>query len=613
MRTPGLRVRAWVSLALCAATTTSPANGADPQPYTVEIAPSGVPGADGPIHDSSNLVSLRESSPVGPFALVTRAQEDAGRIKTALNSFGYYDAQVTIRMLGRPLDDAGLPDAIEAAPAAPIQVSIGIVPGTLFHLRRVTLTGDVPDAARESLKLDAGAPAIATEILAAQGRMLDRLRQTGHALAQVDAPVAMLDAPAHALDVSFAVRAGPRVDLGPIAIRGLDRVDEGFVRRRLLVHPGELYDPDEIERARQDLANLGVFSTVRVRTADGLDAEGRIPLIVETTERARHAVGATAAYSTDLGASAGVTFQHRNLFGQAERLDLGAAITQIGGSESRRPGYNVTAALTKPDWLARDQSITGNLQAVKESLDAYDRTALLAGVTVSRKFSDIYTASVGVTGTQERVSQEGVNRTYTLAALPIGLRVDSTGKEGLFEPTHGYKAAAIVTPTESLSARGSTYTILQLTASTYVNLGAPGRSVLAVRGVLGSVQGAATFDLPPDQRFYAGGSGTVRGYKYQSIGPRFADARPVGGTSLGAATLEFRQRFGESFGAAVFADAGNVGSTSAPFSGKLRAGVGAGARYYTAIGPIRVDIALPLQKERKDDAFELYIGIGQAF
>jgi translocation and assembly module TamA len=77
--------------------------------------------------------------------------------------------------------------------------------------------------------------------------------------------------------------------------------------------------------------------------------------------------------------------------------------------------------------------------------------------------------------------------------------------------------------------------------------------------------------------------------------------------------VEYRQRILESFGAAVFVDAGQVGTSSSPFGGQLRVGAGVGARYYTPIGPIRLDIALPLNKQRGDDAFELYIGIGQAF
>jgi translocation and assembly module TamA len=137
--------------------------------------------------------------------------------------------------------------------------------------------------------------------------------------------------------------------------------------------------------------------------------------------------------------------------------------------------------------------------------------------------------------------------------------------------------------------------------------------VLALRALIGSVQGASTFDLPPDQRFYAGGSGTIRGYKFQSVGPQFPDHNPIGGTSIDAGTIEFRQRVWGNFGAAAFVDAGQVGSTSAPFQGTVRVGAGGGVRYYTPIGPIRLDVGFPLNKMPGGDTFELYIGLGEAF
>jgi len=588
------------------------AGAADPQPYTVTIAPTGNAALDQALKDSSNLVSLRENAPVGPFALVTRARDDGGRLATALNSYGHYAARVTVQVAGRGLDDPALPTVLEAA-SAPVPVTVGIDPGPVFHLRRVTLEGQVPEQARAALGVEPGAPALAADVLAGQGRVLDALRSQGYALAKVDPPVAMLDASAQALDVSYKVDTGPQVDLGPISIGGMTRVDPAFVRRRLLVSQGERFDPAKIEKARQDLAQLGVFATVRARAAEQVDAAGQLPLAFDLTERPRHAVGFTAEYSTDLGASAGATFQHRNLFGQAEQLNLGAAVTQLGGSASRGSGYNVTAALVKPDVWRRDQSVTVNLQAIKENLDAYNRTAELAGVTLSRKFAQVWTGSVGVQAQQSLITQEGVQRSYTLLGLPLGLRYDSTGPEGLFEPTHGIKAAAAATPTQVLVGRQATFTILQVSGSTYISLGAPGRSIIALRGLIGSVQGASTFDLPPDERFYAGGGGTVRGYKYQSIGPRFASNRPTGGTSISAATVEYRQRFGESFGAAVFLDAGQVSSSSTGFGSGLRAGAGVGARYYTPIGPVRLDVAVPLNKRSGDDSFELYIGIGQAF
>ena len=137
--------------------------------------------------------------------------------------------------------------------------------------------------------------------------------------------------------------------------------------------------------------------------------------------------------------------------------------------------------------------------------------------------------------------------------------------------------------------------------------------MLALRGLIGERGGANQFDLPPDKRFYAGGSATVRGYKYQSVGPQFPDRNPQGGTAVTAGTVEFRQRILGNYGVAVFADAGQVTANGPPFAGSWHVGVGAGARYYTPIGPIRLDVAFPLNRQPGGDSFELYIGIGQAF
>ncbi len=601
------------------------ADAADPQPYTVTIAPTNEPPLDAALHDSASLVSLAGKAPVGPFALVTRAKSDIDRLKTALGSFGHYDGTVAIHILGKDIDDPTLPDALDAA-TGPVEVQVAVNPGPMYHLRALAITGPSDPTslaeARAALKLAPGDPARAADVLQAGARMADALQSSGHALAKVGDPQATLVPSAHALDVSWRIDAGPRVDLGPITVEGLDRVNESYVRRRLSIHQGEQYDPAKIEAARQDLAAQGVFATVRARAAATLDAAGQIPIAIDVTERPRHVVGATAAYSTDLGASAGVTWSHRNLFGNAEKLDLAAAITQLGGTASKGQGYNVTAALTKPDVFTRDQSVTVSLQAIKENLDAYDRTAVLAGVQVNRKLTGTLSATAGIQAQQSRITQEGITRDYTLLGLPIGLKYDDTGPGGLFEPTHGIKAALAGTPTASLAhsqGSASNFTILQLTASTYLDPGrwfgaAEGRSIIALRGIVGTIQGASTFQVPPDERFYAGGSGTVRGYKYQSVGPKFAaDLNPTGGTSLAAATIEYRQRILDSFGAVIFADAGQVGTSSSPFGGQLRAGAGVGARYYTPIGPIRLDVALPLNRQRGDDAFELYIGIGQSF
>ena len=596
--------------------TQPPARAADPQPYTVTIGSSGDGAIDGALRDSSTLISLNTSAPVGPFALVTRAQGDVTRLQAALQSYGYYASKVSVLVDGRALDDPGLPDELAArAAATPTAVTVAVERGPLFHLRRVTVEGDVTAAERAKLGIAAGDPALAASVLAAQGNLLGALRENGHALARVGAPDAVETPAERVIDVTLHADPGPRVAIGTITVDGLAVTNDSYVRRRLLVRPGEPYSPTTIERARQDLAAAGIFNAVNATIPTRLAPDGTIPLVFTVSERLRHAVSFNLAFATDTGATGGATFTYRNVFGNGETLTLGAAVTQAErGAQIRAPGYNVNVTFIQPDWLTRDQTLTTNAGYVKENLYAYSRTAALAGVSLSRKLSNEWSVSAGLTGVQERVTQERRTQNYELLQLPLGVTYDSTGPEGLFNPTHGIKAKLTVTPTQPFGNNSSFFALTQLSASTYLNLASTeGRSVLALRGIVGSALGATTFQIPPDQRFYAGGSATVRGYRFQSAGPRFADFRPTGGSSLTAATVEYRQRFGESFGAVVFADVGQVGQTSAPFSGTLFEGVGVGGRYYTSIGPIRFDIAIPLDKRRKDELLEAYIGLGQAF
>ena len=93
----------------------------------------------------------------------------------------------------------------------------------------------------------------------------------------------------------------------------------------------------------------------------------------------------------------------------------------------------------------------------------------------------------------------------------------------MLDPTQGIRAAIMLTPTESLGTPGATFLLAQVSGSTYLDFSGNGRSVLALRGLIGQASGVGVFGIPPDQRFYAGGSGTVRGYRYQTLGPQFPD------------------------------------------------------------------------------------------
>jgi len=596
---------------------------ADPPSYQVAFPKTGNRALDAALRASSQLEALRQKGAVEPLALVLRAQGDLPRLKTVLESFGYYQGRIGIAIDERPLDDPGLPDHIATLPAgtkAVITVTAEL--GPLYRVGRVKVEGDLPEGMRERLGIAPGAPAVAKDILAGRDRLLGALLEEGRALARVDAPVAEEDPARQVLDLTFKVDAGPRVDLGEIRVTGLRAVNEAFVRNRILVRTGEQFNPGSIERARQDLLSVGVFSGVTARLDEQLDASGRLPLTFDVQERPGRVLGLSAAYSTDLGASVGANWSHRNLFGNAEQLNFSASLINLGGTAATDVGYSLTGQFIKPDFLRRDQSLELKLGALKQHLEAYDQTAIQAGATLSRKLTPRWTGSVGLSATQEQITQQGVTRDFTLLGIPIGLRFDSTGRANpLADPTRGIVGNATTTPTYSLGsgdAGNEFFTLMQVSTAAYVdlarfNFASEGRSVIAMRVLAGKAFGASQFDLPPDQRFYGGGSATVRGFRYQSIGPRFDDGKPAGGTSIDAAGIELRQRLFGDFGAVAFVDAGHVSDSGDLFRGKAAVGAGIGVRYYSAIGPLRLDLAVPITKVPGNDLFQVYIGLGQAF
>jgi translocation and assembly module TamA len=637
-----------------------PAYAADPQSYRVDLVSTGIGDLNATLKATSDLLTLRKSAPVGPYALIGRARSDLDRLKTVLESYGYYQSNVTITIDGLAIDDPTLGDELTSRAAkddARVKVTFSL--GPLYQLRRVDIDGQIPTSVQGKLGLAPGAPAVASQVLAAGDRLQTALEDEGYAFAKVDPPIAHEDPANRVLDVSFHVVTGARVDIGQININGLKLMHESFVRRRLLLHTGEQYGASKVEKARKDLLGLGVFTSITVQVGTAVDSAGQVPITFTVRERLQHTVSLNAAYSTDLGGSSGVTWTNRDFSGKADSLILATSVLNLGGTASTGVGYDVSAKYLLPELGHRDQTLQLAVEAINQSLEAYDQKAITFGATLTRKFSPVWTASVGLTAEIESIEQEGYfNRTcpasgctaltyppeevvsgcttagceqevfttnlltshYELLALPLSVIYNSTGLDSPIEdPTHGVRASLSEAPTLSIGTKNARFFITQGNVSYYFdlhNLGLtqdPGRSVIALRALAGLADGAGEYSLPPDQRFYAGGSGTIRGYRYQSVGPLFPDENPIGGTAINAGSAEYRQRIGQNLGFAVFVDAGQVSQDVNPLDSTLRFGTGAGVRYYTPIGPIRLDFAVPINKIPGGDAFEVYIGLGQAF
>jgi translocation and assembly module TamA len=584
---------------------------ANPVDYTVKFTPSGDKELDGLLRQTSSLVSLEKKLPAAPFALIGRARADSAQFIIVLHSLGYDAGSVAISIDGKALTDAGLLDALTSAPQQPpVEVVITPEKGPLYHLGQIKFS-QLPPGVDLPAGLKPGDPARAQPVLAATPAMVSALHDAGYAFATVSPPFAVADDATHSLNVSYTVNPGPHVDIGPISFDGLTRTDASFLRRHIALRPGQPYSDTSLSSARNSLLGLGVFSSVTAVPATTENPPGQVPIAFRVVEQKRHAVSLGAAYATDTGISVSTSWEDRNVFHRAETLTISAALSGLGGSATTAPGYDLKGVFAKPDYYSRGQTLTLTLEALKQSLQAYDQTALLGSAVLSRPLTPHLTATYGLGFVTENIKQEGTSRDYVLLQVPLALLYDTTNS--LLEPTRGIRGTLSVTPTHPLAGDASNYFIFQASASTYIAVENNARGVIALRALVGTIQGASQFQVPPDQRFYAGGTSTVRGYTYQSVGPLFADDNPQGGTAIDAGTIEFRQHIFGNFGVVPFVDAGQVSAQSRPFKGTLAIGAGIGARYYTGIGPIRIDFAVPVKKTPDSGSFALYIGLGEAF
>lgn len=601
--------------------------------------------------DASSLKSLQKTRQVGPYALAGRIRSDYERVMGALRSRGYYAGRVHIAVKsGDKIIDGEDPQLASFLLSLPheqkvlCEISAELGPqfkvGELFFVPSQEKAGvSILSLKRETLtqgewaivKSHEGDPAIAADILGIPDRLLSYLQEQGYAQATISTPKALVNLDKKTVDIGFYLNRGPKVVIGSISLNGLKTVKADYIYRRLTIREGQLYQPSAIEAARTDLGGTGLFSSVQVKNGKDVQSlpkgksrvagvDDAMPLDFDFIPGKRHRVTADVGYSTDLGGRAGVSWLHRNLLGRGEQLRLGAMATGLGGTAQQGLGYDVYADFNKPDFMKRSRTLNFRVEALRQLLYSYHQTALLARGGVSQPLGKNWFASGAVSLEQERILQFGTSRDYFIASLPLQVSFDSTHRSNPIEPaTRGVRFALGVTPSVSLAHKTSFFVPMNAQVATYFDLhhlgiARPGTSIIALRAMVGSIQGATTWNIPPDQRFYAGGPATVRGFRYQGVGPQYGNTKyAIGGTSVDAGTVEFRQKLPKNLGVVAFADAGQVSPSSIPGHGKLRVGYGGGVRYFTPIGPVRVDVALPMNRPNRGDKWELYLGLGETF
>jgi len=517
-----------------------------------------------------------------------------------LRSRGYHDADVTWK-----IDSS----------RRPARVAVQVSRGQLYRFTRFSITGlpeDVADLTTEeglaSLGVTIGAAARAETVLNAEAGLLVVLARRGYPFAMLRPRLARIDRGANAMTVRLRVDAGPATHFGEVSVEGLERVEEEFVRGRLKWSRGERFSSGAVEDTRRSLFEAGVFSAVSITWGTRVDVgpDGLAPIRIVVAESKRRTVGAGVKWSSTEGFGGRAFWEHRNLRGGAERLRL-----EVEASELLSTGG---AFYREPDWLALGQFLLLQASIDADYTPAYDRQALVVSGGIERSFTPRLLATAGLSLEQSLVdgkADPGKSQ-FTLVGVPIGLRYDAS--DDLLDPTRGMRTTLGMTP--YLGVLGDTVEmfVVRVGQSVYVPLVESRRLVWASRATLGSIVGAERGEIPADKRFYAGGGDSVRGYEYQSVGPLDRDNDPFGGRSLVQAGSELRWKVTETIGLVPFLEGAGVYEPSWPdFDGGMQWAGGLGLRYFTVAGPLRLDVAFPINPRRVDDLFEIYISLGQAF
>ena len=532
-----------------------------------------------------------------------RTRADAELLAELLRSRGYYDARVEPR--------------VEPAPGA-LRIVLEAEPGAQYRFESVELPGlaaagpQAPEL-RQAFAVREGDPVVAQDVIAAGLALQVALGEEGFAFAEIGEQRIQVDHESRRASLVLPVEPGPLARFGEIRVSGEPPFPPGHVATIARFQEGEPFQRSRVDDLRRALIATGLVSSVDVRTVPGED-RGTVDLAVQLQPAPMRTIAGELGYGTGEGLRVEASWQHRNLINPEGALTLrGVAGTreQLAAIEFRRNNFR-----------GRDQLLTLNALAGSIDREAYEARTLLLGAGIERQSNIIWpkTWTWGFGADLIATDERGVfadptrkqTRTFLLAAFPAHLRYD--GSDDLLNPTEGFRLSGRISPEISGHGGEFAYGKLQLDGSAYQGVGA--NTVMAGRVRLGTIIGAESFSIAPSRRFYAGGGGSVRGYGYQSLGPRDFEGDPIGGRSLAEFAIEARiglSAYGGDFGIVPFLDGGTLSTDALPDLGNWQLGAGLGLRYYSSFGPIRIDVGTPLNPREGDAPIAVTVSLGQAF
>jgi translocation and assembly module TamA len=546
---------------------------------------------------ASHLTSLKKR-PASINALRYRADSDIPTLIKILQAHGYYESKVNIQIQEIYND---------------ITVVVMINPGPRYHLEAYDVELDCEDSevprtcCQVGLKeagIELNKPAVTSQILNAEMQVMQRLSECGYPLAKIENRDVIVDGKTKGVRVTLKITTGPKAEFGKTQVLGTKRVKPRYIVQKLKWKEGEDYNSRLVEKTQNALIDTGLFNSVLITHEESSLSDGKIPMKVEVSETKYKNVNVGVSYQTVFGP--GITFgwANRNVGGMGRTLSFQGDITRISQTG--------VATYLHPDFKRIGQDMIAQGQAAHEDIFAYSMRSYSLLDRFERQINPKTRGSLGLKGSRLYITQSVQNGNFWLMELPFYLRYSTANS--LLNPTRGATLEYTVTPALNVAESREFYLTQKFTAGLYNHLDAKDKVVLAHKITLGFIASNGLSAVPLSNRFLGGTEDDLRGYRYKSVSP-LVDGKPIGGRAAIYYTFESRFRLTKTIGLVPFFDLGSVYKTEYPtLHGKWFKATGLGFRFFTFMGPFRVDLAFPLDRRKKiDSAFKIYVSIGQMF
>ncbi len=527
-----------------------------------------------------------------------RIDEDIERILAVYNDNGYVQARVESHEI-----------QVDRQKAT-VNLIFTVVEGPQYRLENLTITGVTLFPESEVLrvvKLKKGDVFSRTKLRDTLREITDLYSTIGHASADVNPRTEQMEATA-GVNVVLDINEGPETYVERINITGNVRSQDKILRREIPMHEGELFTLQKLQRAKQRLNNLGFFETVNVSTSPGSD-KTKVIVNVDVKERPTGVFSLGGGFSSVDSFLGTIDLAQRNFLGRgweaSIRLRLGAN-TQQG-----------VVSFTEPWLFDRPLSAGFDLFSTSRSYTDYDYDQLGAGLRLSHPFLEYWRWHAQYRISRDKISHLKEDQTSALqdqagthyTSLVSGA-VTRDSRDNLQLPTRGGLLSVAV---DVAGLGGDLHYVKSVANASYF------KPLWLGHIVSGRVEGAYGFsldnkDYPLFERFYLGGPNTIRSFKFRKISPKDENGFPTGGTSEVLGNLEYIVPMPLNIRLAGFFDIGNVYGFSQKFDlTDTREAVGAGIRWFSPFGPIRVDYGINADRRKGEDFGALNFSVGSPF